>query len=147
MLPYNKNNAWFFQRLIKQSQSFETSHATTKITKHTIKTQSSMACKGPSRSLNKLLFVPFFAWNFFSFPTPFKPFWGNSFDENQHGPEVQIHLDAKIKQDLNKNQGKKQKLNAVAEKENTYWTIRVKTRVFLANKKRVHLLQKKHDVI
>jgi hypothetical protein len=30
-----------------------------------------------------------------------------------------IHLDAKIKQDLNKNQGEKQKLNAVAEKENT----------------------------
>jgi hypothetical protein len=32
---------------------------------------------------------------------------------------VKIHLDAKIKQDLNKNQGEKQKLNAVAEKENT----------------------------
>jgi hypothetical protein len=27
-----------------------------------------------------------------------------------------MHLDAKIKQDLNKNQGKKQKLNAVREK-------------------------------
>jgi hypothetical protein len=39
----NKNNACFFQRLIKQSQSFETSHATSKITKHTIKTTSSMA--------------------------------------------------------------------------------------------------------
>jgi hypothetical protein len=48
---------------------------------------------------------------------------------------------------LNKNQGKKQKLNAVAEKENTCGTIRVKTRVFLANKKRLHLLQKEHDVI
>jgi hypothetical protein len=33
----------FFQRLIKQSQSFETSHATAKATKHTIKTTSSMA--------------------------------------------------------------------------------------------------------
>jgi hypothetical protein len=33
----------FFQRIIKQSQSFETNHATTKITKHTIKTTSSMA--------------------------------------------------------------------------------------------------------
>jgi hypothetical protein len=33
----------FFQRLIKQSQSFETSYATSKITKHTIKTTSSMA--------------------------------------------------------------------------------------------------------
>jgi hypothetical protein len=43
----------------------------------------------------------------------------NLFDEYQYRPEVQIHLDAKIKQDLNKNQGKKQKLNAVAEKENT----------------------------
>jgi hypothetical protein len=41
------------------------------------------------------------------------------FDESQHGPEVKIHLDAKIKQDLNKNQGKKRKLNAVLEKENT----------------------------
>jgi hypothetical protein len=39
--------------------------------------------------------------------------------KNQHGPEVQIHLDAKIKKDLNKKQGKKQKLNTVAEKENT----------------------------
>jgi hypothetical protein len=43
-----------------------------------------------------------------------------SFDENQHGPEVQIHLEARMKQDLNKNQGEKQKLNAVAEKENTH---------------------------
>jgi hypothetical protein len=43
----------------------------------------------------------------------------NLFEENQHGPEVKIHLDGKIKQDLNKNQGKKQRLNAVAEKENT----------------------------
>jgi hypothetical protein len=32
---------------------------------------------------------------------------------------VKIHLDAKIKEDLNKNQGEKRKLNAVAEKENT----------------------------
>jgi hypothetical protein len=31
---------------------------------------------------------------------------------------VYIHLDAKIKQDLNKNQGEKRKLNAVLEKEN-----------------------------
>jgi hypothetical protein len=29
---------------------------------------------------------------------------------------VKIHLDANIKEDLNKNQGEKQKLNAVAEK-------------------------------
>jgi hypothetical protein len=27
------------------------------------------------------------------------------FDENQHGPEAKIHLDAKVKQDLNTNQG------------------------------------------
>jgi hypothetical protein len=33
----------FFQRLIKQSQSFETSHATAKTTKHNIKMTSSMA--------------------------------------------------------------------------------------------------------
>jgi hypothetical protein len=57
--------------------------------------------------------------NFFSFPTPFEPFSNNSFDENQHGSVVKIHLDAKIKEDLNKNQGEKQKLNAVAEKGNT----------------------------
>jgi hypothetical protein len=37
----------------------------------------------------------------------------------------------------------KQKLNAVLEKENTHWTIRVKNRMFLANEKRVNLLQKK----
>jgi hypothetical protein len=30
MLPNNKNNAQFFQRIIKQSQSFEISHATAK---------------------------------------------------------------------------------------------------------------------
>jgi hypothetical protein len=135
MLPNNKNNAWFFQRLIKQSQSFETSHAIAKITKHTIKTISSTICKSLSRSLHKLLFVLLFAWNFFSFPTPFEPFLNNSFDENQHGPELKIHLDAKILQDLNKNQGEKQKLNAVVEKGNTRWTLRVKNGVFLANEK------------
>jgi hypothetical protein len=47
----------FFQRLIKQSQSFETSHATEKTTKHTIKMTSSMICKSLSRSVNKLPFV------------------------------------------------------------------------------------------
>jgi hypothetical protein len=31
-----------------------------------------------------------------------------------------IHLDAKINQDLNTNQGEKRKLNTVAEKENTH---------------------------
>jgi hypothetical protein len=35
---------------------------------------------------------------------------------------------------MNKNQGEKWKLNAVLEKENTRWTIRVKNRVFLAMK-------------
>jgi hypothetical protein len=30
-----------------------------------------------------------------------------------------MHLDAKIKQDLNKNQGEKRELNAILEKENT----------------------------
>jgi hypothetical protein len=143
MLPQNKNNAWFFQRLIKQSQLFETSHAIAKITKHTIKTTSSMACKSLSRSLNKLFLYHFFAWNFFSFPTPFEPFWNNFFDECQHRPGVQIYLDAKIKQDLNKNQGEKRKLNAVLEKENIRWTIRVKSGVFFANDKWLHLLQKK----
>jgi hypothetical protein len=56
----------------------------------------------------------------FLFTNHHSTFINNSFDENQHVPEVQIHLDAKIKQDLNKNQGKKCKLNAVAEKENTH---------------------------
>jgi hypothetical protein len=32
---------------------------------------------------------------------------------------VKIHLDTKIKEDLNKHQGKKYKINVVAEKENT----------------------------
>jgi hypothetical protein len=67
MLPNNKNNAWFFQRLIKQSRSFETSHATAIITKHTIKKTSSTTWKSLSRSLNKLLFVPLFCINFFLF--------------------------------------------------------------------------------
>jgi hypothetical protein len=64
----------FFQRLIKQSQPFETSHATAKTTKHTIKTTSSMAFKSLSRSLNKLLFVPFFALNFFLFSNTIQTF-------------------------------------------------------------------------
>jgi hypothetical protein len=55
----------------------------------------------------------------FSFPTPFEPLKKNYFNEYQHRPEVQIHLDAKIKQDLNKNQDEKRKLNVVLEKENT----------------------------
>jgi hypothetical protein len=58
MLPYNKSNAWFFQRHIKKSQSFETSHATEKTTKQTIKITSSMTCKSLSHSLNKLPFIP-----------------------------------------------------------------------------------------
>jgi hypothetical protein len=45
---------------------------------------------------------------------------------------------------MNKNQGEKQKLNAVLEKENPRRTIRVKTRVFLAIKNGVCLLQRKH---
>jgi hypothetical protein len=65
MLPYNKIAHDFFQKLIKQSQPFETSHATAKITKHTIKTTSSMACKSLSHSLNKLLFVPLFCMKLF----------------------------------------------------------------------------------
>jgi hypothetical protein len=43
MLPNNKTMHDLFQSLIKQSQSFETSHATAKITKNTIKMTSSMA--------------------------------------------------------------------------------------------------------
>jgi hypothetical protein len=66
MLPYNKNNAWFFQRLIKQSQSFETIHATIKTTKHTIKNTSSTICKSLSRSLNKLPFLYHFLHKTFS---------------------------------------------------------------------------------
>jgi hypothetical protein len=54
MHPYNKNNAWLFQRNIKQSQLFETSHATAKTSKRTIKIKLSMTCKSLSHSLNKL---------------------------------------------------------------------------------------------
>jgi hypothetical protein len=64
----------FFQRLIKQSQSFETSHATAKITNHTIKMTSSMACKSLSRSLNKLLFVPLFCMKLFLFSSTIQTF-------------------------------------------------------------------------
>jgi hypothetical protein len=117
MLPNDKNNALFFQRLIKQSKLFETSHATEKITKHTIKKTSSTTYKSLGGSLHKLLLVPLFCikLNFSLFQHH-----SNLFEENQYIPEVQIHLDAKIKQDLNKNQGEKCKLNPVAEKENTH---------------------------
>jgi hypothetical protein len=64
----------FFQRLIKQSQSFETSHATAKITKHTIKIISSTTCKSVSRSLNKLLFVPLFCMKLFLFSNTIRTF-------------------------------------------------------------------------
>jgi hypothetical protein len=46
-------------------------------------------------------------------------FINTSFDKNQYRSEAKIHLDKKILQDLNRNQGEKCKLNAVAEKENT----------------------------
>jgi hypothetical protein len=75
--------------------------------------------KSKPRSKQAPFCTTFLHETFFSFPTPFEPFRNNSFDENQHGPEVKIHLDAKIYEDLNKNQGEKCKLNAVAEKENT----------------------------
>jgi hypothetical protein len=74
MLPNNKNNTLFFQRLIKQSQSFETSHATAKITKHTIKTKSSTTGKSVSRSLTKLLFVPLFCKKLFLFSNTIRTF-------------------------------------------------------------------------
>jgi hypothetical protein len=43
----------------------------------------------------------------FLFSNTIRTFLKHLFDEYQHRPEVKIHLDAKIKQDLNKNQGKK----------------------------------------
>jgi hypothetical protein len=67
MLHIIKTTHDLFQKLIKQSQSFETSHATGKITKHTIKTISSTTCKSLSRSLHKLLFVPLFCMKLFLF--------------------------------------------------------------------------------
>jgi hypothetical protein len=133
MLPYNKNNAWFFQRLIKQSQSFKTSHATAKITKHTIKTTSSMACKSLSRSLNKLLFVPLFCMKLFLFSNTIQTFlkqifwWIPTYTRGTNTPWCKDITRSE------KNQGEKWKLNAVLEKENT--PIRVKNRVFLANEK------------
>jgi hypothetical protein len=74
MLPNNKNNTWFFHRLIKQSQSFETIYATVKINKHTIKMTSSTTCKSLGRSLNKLLFVPLFCMKFFLFSNTIRTF-------------------------------------------------------------------------
>jgi hypothetical protein len=57
-----------------------------------------------------------------------------------------IHLDAKIKQDLNTNQGENRKLNAVLEKENTrsspFFTLIVQ-RVFLANEKQGNFSKRK----
>jgi hypothetical protein len=79
MLPHNKNNAWFFQRLIKQSQSFEISHATENITKHTIKMISSTTWKSLSRSLNKLLFVPLFCMKLFLFSNTIRTFLAQLF--------------------------------------------------------------------
>jgi hypothetical protein len=65
-------------------------------------------------------FVPLFCMKLFLFSNTIRTFLKQLFfDENQHGLEVKIHLDTKIKQDLNKNQGEKRKLNAVLEKENT----------------------------
>jgi hypothetical protein len=92
MLLNNKNNAWFFQRLIRQSQSFETSHTTGKITKHTIKMTSSMAWKGLSRSLNKLLFVPLFCMKLFLFSNTIRTFlkqlfwWKPTWTRDQNTP-------------------------------------------------------------
>jgi hypothetical protein len=61
-------------RLLKQSQSFETSHATAKTTKHTIRTTSSTTCKSLGRSLHKLLFVPLFCIIFFLFSNTIRTF-------------------------------------------------------------------------
>jgi hypothetical protein len=79
MLPNDKNNAWFFQRLIKQSQLFETSHAIAKITKHTIKKTSSMTCKSLGRSLHKLLLVPLFCIKLFLFSNTIRKFYKHLF--------------------------------------------------------------------
>jgi hypothetical protein len=143
MLPNNKNNAWFFQRLIKQSQSFETSHATEKITKHTIKNTSSTTWKSLSRSLNKLLFVPLFCMKLFLFSNTIQTFlkeifwWKPTWTRGQNTPWC------KDKTRSEQKSRRKRKLNTVLEKENTRWTIRVKNGVFLANEKRVNLFQKK----
>jgi hypothetical protein len=40
------------------------------------------------------------------FQTPFKLLINNSFDENQHGPEVKIHLDKKISRSEQKSRQK-----------------------------------------
>jgi hypothetical protein len=74
MLPHNNKNAWFFQRFIKQSQSFETSHATEKITENTIEMISSTTCKSLSCSLHKLLFVPLFCMKLFLFSNTIRIF-------------------------------------------------------------------------
>jgi hypothetical protein len=64
-------------------------------------------------------FCTTFCMKLFLFSNTIRTFLRQLFDEYQLRPEVQIHLDAKIKQDLNKNQGEKRKLNVGLEKENT----------------------------
>jgi hypothetical protein len=116
----------FFQRLIKQSQLFENSYATTKTTKHTIKTTSSMAWKSLSRSLNKLLLVPLFCMKLFLFSNTIQTFLKQLFwwiPTYTRGPNTPWCKD-KTRSEQKSRQ--KQKLNAVLEKENTRWTIRMK---------------------
>jgi hypothetical protein len=81
---------------------------------------SSTICKKPKLQSKQAPFCTTFLHETFSlFQHHSNLFETTPFDENQHGPEIKIHLDAKVKQDLNKNQGEKRKLNAVLEKENT----------------------------
>jgi hypothetical protein len=63
----------FFQRLIKQSQSFETSHATAKTTKYYQKDIKHDMQKSKPQS-KQAPFCTSFGIKNFSFPTPFKPF-------------------------------------------------------------------------
>jgi hypothetical protein len=68
-----------FQRLIKQSQSFKTSHSIAKITKHTIKMTPSTTCKSLSRSLNKHIFLPLFCMKLFLFSNTIRNFLNQLF--------------------------------------------------------------------
>jgi hypothetical protein len=144
MLPYNKNNAWFLQRLIKQSQSFETSHATAKITKHTIKKTSNMTWKSLSSSLHKLLLVPLFCIKLFLFSNTIWIFYKHLFWW------IPIKIRGKknipLWKDTTRSERKsrqKWKPKAVAEKEEYSMNNKSEKLSVLCKWKRVHLLQRK----
>jgi hypothetical protein len=72
-----------FQRLIKQSQSFETIHATAKPLSILSKRHQARYAKAEAAVYTSSFLYHYFAQSFFSFPTPFEIFINSSFDEYQ----------------------------------------------------------------